>query len=46
MKKILLVEDSASQLEFLREGLSKHGFEIETAKNGAEAYKKLVSQYK
>ena len=39
--KILLVEDSESQLEFLREGLSKNGFTVETAKNGAEAYKKL-----
>lgn len=39
--KILLVEDSDSQREFLREGLAKHGFEIETARNGAEAYKKL-----
>ena len=39
--KILLVEDSDSQREFLREGLTKNGFEVETAQNGAEAYKKL-----
>jgi DNA-binding response OmpR family regulator len=39
--RILLVEDSDSQREFLKDGLSKQGFEIETAKNGAEAYKKL-----
>ena len=39
--KILLVEDSESQLEFLRDGLSKKGFIVETARNGAEAYKKL-----
>lgn len=39
--KILLVEDSESQLEFLREGLTKHNFEVDTARNGAEAYKKL-----
>ena len=39
--KILLVEDSESQLEFLREGLTRSGFEVDTAKNGAEAYKKL-----
>ena len=39
--KILLVEDSDSQREFLREGLINHGFEIETARNGAEGYKKL-----
>ena len=39
--KILLVEDSDSQLKFLKDGLSKNGFIIETATNGAEAYKKL-----
>ena len=39
--KILLVEDSDSQREFLKEGLVKHGFEIEIARNGAEGYKKL-----
>ena len=40
-KKILLVEDSDTQLKFLQEGLSKNGFEIETATNGAEGYKKI-----
>ncbi len=39
--KILLVEDSETQLKFLKEGLIKSGFEVETATNGAEAYKKL-----
>jgi DNA-binding response OmpR family regulator len=39
--KILLVEDSESQLKFLKEGLTKDGFTVETARNGAEAYKKL-----
>ena len=39
--KILLVEDSDSQLMFLKEGLLKNGFTVETATNGAEAYKKL-----
>ena len=39
--KILLVEDSETQLKFLRDGLVKNGFEVETALNGAEAYKKL-----
>ena len=39
--KILLVEDSDSQLRFLKDGLEKRGFLIETATNGAEAYKKL-----
>ena len=39
--KILLVEDSETQLKFLREGLLSNGFEVETASNGAEGYKKL-----
>ncbi len=39
--KILLVEDSETQLKFLKEGLLQNGFEVETATNGAEAYKKL-----
>ena len=39
--KILLVEDSDSQLKFLKDGLLNNGFTVETAMNGAEAYKKL-----
>ena len=39
--KILLVEDSNTQLKFLQEELSKNGFDIETAENGAEGYKKV-----
>lgn len=41
--KILLVEDSETQLEFLKEGLTENGFDVETAVNGAEAYKKVYS---
>lgn len=39
--KILLVEDSETQLKFLKEGLEQSGFEVETASNGSEAYKKV-----
>ena len=39
--KILLVEDSDTQLKFLRDGLKENGFEVETATNGGEAYKKI-----
>ena len=39
--KVLLVEDSETELKFLRDGLAQNGFEVETAMNGAEAYKKL-----
>ena len=41
--KILLVEDSDTQLKFLKEGLVQHGFEVETAGNGSEAYKKIFT---
>ncbi len=41
--KILLVEDSDTQLKFLKEGLEASGFEVETATNGSEAYKKVYS---
>lgn len=41
--KILLVEDTATELKFLKEGLESGGFEIETATNGSEAYKKVYS---
>ena len=41
--KILLVEDSETQLKFLKEGLTQNGFEVETASNGSEAYKKVYT---
>ena len=41
--KILLVEDSETELKFLKKGLEDSGFEIETAVNGSEAYKKIYA---
>ena len=41
--KILLVEDSETQLKFLAESLEQYGFEVEPASNGSEAYKKIFS---
>ena len=41
--KILLVEDSETQLKFLKEGLEENGFEVETASNGSEAYRKVYT---
>ena len=41
--KILLVEDTSTELNFLREGLEANNFEIETASNGSEAYKKVYT---
>lgn len=39
--KILLIDDSKTQLEMLKLQLSKAGFEIETAQDGSEGYKKV-----
>lgn len=39
--KVLLVEDSPTEMKFLQDGLLKAGYELETAVNGSEAYKKL-----
>jgi len=39
--KILLVEDGETQRRFLKDGLEKNGFIVETAENGAEGYKKF-----
>ena len=39
--KILLVEDSESQLKFLQDGLLKNGFDVEIASNGADGYRKV-----
>lgn len=41
--KILLVEDTATELQFLRENLESGGFIVETASNGSEAYKKVYT---
>lgn len=39
--KILLIDDSLTQLETLKLQLFKAGFEVETAKDGSEGYKKV-----
>ena len=44
--KILLVEDSDTQLKFLKEGLIENGFDVETATNGGEAYKKILNTFR
>ncbi len=41
--KVLLVEDTATELKFLTEGLRSSGFEVDTATNGSEAYKKVYT---
>jgi len=39
--KILLIDDSLTQLEMLKMQFVKAGFEVETAKNGGEGYQKV-----
>lgn len=41
--KILLVEDSETQLKYLKKSLTEEGFDVETALNGSDAYKKVYS---
>ena len=41
--KILLVEDSATELTFLKQGLTSQGFDVEVSTNGSEAYNKLFT---
>ncbi len=44
LQKILVVDDSATERFFFAELLSKNGFEVVTAENGAEAVEKATSE--
>ena len=41
MQKILLVDDSKTELHFLSDLLAKRGFSVRTAENGEEALRRL-----
>ena len=41
IKKILLVDDSKTELHFLSDLLAKRGFNVRTAENGEEAMRRL-----
>lgn len=41
IKKILLVDDSKTELHFMSELLSKRGYTVRTAENGEDAWRKL-----
>jgi twitching motility two-component system response regulator PilH len=41
IQKILLVDDSKTELHFLSDLLSKHGYKVRTAENGEEAMRRL-----
>lgn len=43
LPKILLIDDSVTQLEMLKLQFIKAGFEVETAQNGSEGYQKVYS---
>ncbi len=42
--KILLVDDSKTELMYLTEILTKRGFAVRTAENGEEAFKRLAEE--
>jgi len=42
IRKILLVDDSKTELHFLSELLGKHGYSVRTAANGEEAMRRLA----
>ncbi|MEN9544785.1 MAG: hypothetical protein RLZZ598_1618 [Pseudomonadota bacterium] len=44
IEKILLVDDSKTELHFLTELLSKRGFKVRTAENADEAMKRLSEE--
>ena len=44
IQKILLVDDSKTELHVLRELLTKRGFSVRTAENGDEALKRLAEE--
>ncbi len=44
IQKILLVDDSKTELHYLSEILLKRGFQVRTAENGEEALKRLAEE--
>lgn len=44
IQKILLVDDSKTELHHLSELLGKRGFEVRTAENGEDAMKRLAEE--
>ncbi|WP_374316558.1 PleD family two-component system response regulator [Aquabacterium sp.] len=44
VKKILLVDDSKTELHVLSELLNKHGYKVRTAENGEEAMRRLQEE--
>jgi twitching motility two-component system response regulator PilH len=42
--KILLVDDSKTELHFMTEVLERHGFRVRTAENGEEAMRRLAEE--
>jgi twitching motility two-component system response regulator PilH len=42
IQKILLVDDSKTELHFLSELLTRHGYAVRTAENGEEAMRRLA----
>lgn len=45
-KKVFVVDDSATMVMSLKQSLELAGYEVETAKDGLEAFEKVKSGYK
>ena len=44
IKKVLVVDDSKTELMYLTELLTKNGFTVKTAENAEEAFKRLAEE--
>jgi twitching motility two-component system response regulator PilH len=44
IQKILLVDDSKTELHFLSDLLAKRGFEVRTAENGEDAMRRMAEE--
>ncbi|MCX7239968.1 MAG: response regulator [Burkholderiales bacterium] len=44
IKKVLVVDDSKTELMFMTELLHKHGYQVRTAENAEEAFKRLAEE--
>ena len=44
IKKVLVVDDSKTELMYLTELLGKNGFSVKTAENAEEAFRRLVEE--
>ena len=44
IKKVLVVDDSKTELMFMTDLLQKNGFEVRTAENAEDAFRRLAEE--